>query len=610
MITFQLTNDERTRNIYEELPGCPKPPIITFPEFDYLITSDYSGIQYKKLPKWALKAWWTIIGFRAFYNQLPQRIETLLREREVNGPLNGLVHAGSGALEDDPRNSGPIERAASLILAMYNLYEDIASGNFEPDRHQGQVLEMGHYLNLFSTCFIVENGRPRIFKSTNTSQITVIIDGRFYSLKVGDLRPGTELKQLKGALVDIVQRARRSGARPSSPSPGLLTCANDSTQLMIFSKLQECEINARSLLTLRHSFITLCLDLDSYPSSATEATLAAQSRNCGNRWFHSSFQFVVFGNGSASLISHPGAYLPGDTAIRAAHEIQARALKYYEGREAAGEYAPLPPAQELEWEIDQELIARARRDIELVMDEQQASFEILNIGKSYFDLRNLPAVPVFIVALQMTIKRLTGKMSVIRQFLSMSKYRCMSMTTAVVTTKEVIDFVNYMEKGVVQSERAIMLLRRAVDSQLEECRTVRKYPPFQLVFELFVRSDKKSNKRSRRMRAFVASRVVGLAFKAGLFKYSPVDVVVSHPRIYPKFSILGRPGIRIPYVTDFGLHYQIHDNKIMATVMPSLNWSIPNGDLIAALEESLGQIQTVINNAQTDYTAVNGAMRV
>jgi hypothetical protein len=73
---------------------------------------------------------------------------------------------------------------------------------------------------------------------------------------------------------------------------------------------------------------------------------------------------------------------------------------------------------------------------------------------------------------------------------------------------------------------------------------------------------------------------------------------ISHPRVYPDVSIVGRPGVRVPYVMDFALHYQIHDQKIVMTIMPSLNWAIPNVDLVASLQKSFEEIQTVINGAR------------
>jgi hypothetical protein len=47
--------------------------------------------------------------------------------------------------------------------------------------------------------------------------------------------------------------------------------------------------------------------------------------------------------------------------------------------------------------------------------------------------------------------------------------------------------------------------------------------------------------------------------------------------------MLGRPGVRLPYVRYFALHYQMLDDRTRLTVMPGPSWKISNADLAAAL---------------------------
>ena len=68
------------------------------------------------------------------------------------------------------------------------------------------------------------------------------------------------------------------------------------------------------------------------------------------------------------------------------------------------------------------------------------------------------------------------------------------------------------------------------------------------------------------------------------------DIMISHPKIFDKVPVIGRPGIKIPYTRYFGLHYQIFSNKIVITMMPGLNWKVPNDEFIKILEESLHKI--------------------
>jgi hypothetical protein len=110
-------------------------------------------------------------------------------------------------------------------------------------------------------------------------------------------------------------------------------------------------VNRESLYALRHSFLTLCLDLDSYPLSDAEVAFEGHSGNSGNRWFHSSLQLVVFGNAKACAICNFSTYLDGNTMMRAASELQKRAAACPIGEGAKSDFDSLPAATELKWKF-------------------------------------------------------------------------------------------------------------------------------------------------------------------------------------------------------------------------------------------------------------------
>ena len=83
-----------------------------------------------------------------------------------------------------------------------------------------------------------------------------------------------------------------------------------------------------------------------------------------------------------------------------------------------------------------------------------------------------------------------------------------------------------------------------------------------------------------------------MAMKA--LKSPQKEILVSHPDIYPEISVFGRPGVRLPYVKYYGLHYQIMDDRIVITMMPGFNWKIPNVEFIRELEASLEKIRSII----------------
>jgi len=187
----------------------------------------------------------------------------------------------------------------------------------------------------------------------------------------------------------------------------------------------------------------------------------------------------------------------------------------------------------------------------------------------------------------------------IEQFLTMSKYRCMDLVTAVVTTPEVKRFVDYVDSGDVQCDRATALVQEAVNSQALACRKARRYLPLDEILSLFVLSRKGIRQLYVLFIVILAAMLLRLL---GLFK--PVrrrEVVVSHPTIYPQVPVVGRPGIRLPYVKYFALHYQMLEDRTIVTVMPSVSWTIPNAELIAVLRENLERIQLIIRGEQGDY---------
>ncbi len=368
----------------------------------------------------------------------------------------------------------------------------------------------------------------------------------------------------------------------------LLTGASNKTQRRAFARLQRSSINRESLYFLRHSFLTLCLDFDLNPPSYAEAAKIAQIGNCSNRWYHSSLQLVVFGNAKTCVICNYSTYLDGNTMMRGAAELQRRAITYQVNHGKAKTSHNLVQPIKLQWSFNKSFIKQAQRDIQWVKDDQTATFEIEYIGTTFFSDHKLAPVPTFILALQMTANHFVGKSVKITQLLSMSKYRCMDLEIAIVTTPEVERFVKYMGKKDMQPEEADRLLREAINSQQRECRRSRRYLPVPRMFPLFL----ESKKGIRRLYIQLVGKVAFLLLKGlGLIESINTDTMISHPEIYPEVPIVGRPGIRLPYVKYFGLHYQILRNKIIVTMMPALQWKVSNEKFIAVLTENLERIK-------------------
>jgi len=581
---------ERTRDIFEHIPAYAQPPLIPLPRPGDTEPLRRLGIELTPLSRGIVRAAMALSGFRRFQGDLPGRLEDLLRHTELRGAaLFAPVISGTLALRDDPQTADPLRRAAALLRAVRSLREDVVNGTLPADEVRGRPLEMGQYPNLFGTSLMVEGERSRMFKSTDTEHLAIIAGRRFFRLHAAALGWDSSTAGLEHALRALVRTVGEQPLVSEEQSPGVLTCANHPTQLRILSELGRHPENARSLRALRHSVATLCLDLEHSPANDAEAALLAHAGNCANRWYHSSLQIVVFGNAKVCLICSFSAYLDGNTMMRAAAEIQRRGAGFAtDAARAAPDAQPLS-AEELRWNIPRRYFLQASREFGRVRDNQQATFEMRAFGCEFFERLDLDPVPGFILALQAVGNRLTGREPRITQFLAMSRYRCGDLITAVVSTPEVLAFVKALEGPGLERAAARALAQAAVESQTAVIRSARQQLPIEAVMGLFLHTR---GRIARVWAAAVGGIAGGLLRALGLHRRQPREILVSHPEIYPEVTIVGRPGVRLPYVNCFGLHYQIMEDRTVVTFMPGVRWTASNADVAAEIEESLRQIQS------------------
>lgn len=567
---------ERTRDLYEAVGGYPAPPLLPLPGPEDLDSLERMGLVPGSTSRRLVRAAMRATGFDTFLEELPRTAEGFLRTHNARLPgLCGPAMGATLALEDDPRGLPPLQRAATLLLAARELYDDLVAGRLPPEA-RGVLTEMGQWPNLFGTSLVVEGGTPRLFKCAHPARLSVSVARRLYSLPVAPL--GTELgvEALEASLAALVQTSRDAGRAAQAPAAGLLTCASDGTQLDLFRELEKRPVNRHSLALLRQGFLTLCLDLDHHPATDAEAAFLAQSGNCGNRWFHSSLQLVVFGNGKACLICNFAAYLDGNTMMRAGSELWRRASGCRVGTQAVG--SALPPAEELRWELAPGMLRRATRELRLMLDNQQATFELPGLGRRVFAERGLAPVPAFTLAVQMAARRLTGRTPSTTQLLGRARYRCMGITTASVTTPEVARFLESMDAA---------LLEEALASHRRECRQERDRLALPVVFPWFVESQPGWR---RRYVLLVAGVLLRSLRKRGLLRSTEPDIILSHPDIHPGVSVVGRPGTRITQARCFGLHYQLMEERTVLTLMPAALWPVPNVELVEELRGCLARL--------------------
>lgn len=581
-----LEQGERSRLVYEELPGYLKPPVVPVrrfsdPDFFWPVDLRPSGPA-----RSAANLLARLSGYTRFMRDLPDSLEERLRSTNLRLPvLCSPVVSATAALEDDPRSPGPFLRAASLILAARAFHDDLYSGRLPQDTSRGLPLEMGQYANLFGTSVVVDSGPVRIFKTLDVDHVLVILRGRMFIVEIGgggEVCPATRLART----LSVLAGGEGGDNSPVAHSPGLLTFASDQTQREAFRKLAASPVNRLSLRGIRHTLLTLCLDLESAPADSEEAALIAHSGNSANRWFHSSLQIVVFGNGRACAIFNFTAYLDGNVMMRAASELQRRGTEYplASGNGTVSSTSHLQP---LPFDLPAALLQKAELDAQRIRDDQQATFTLNGVGRDAFARHGVSPVQAFVVALELAARRLIGRCANIEQFISMASHRCMDLVSPNVATPRLREFVEKVVAGWVGGEEAGAEVKRICAELDAYTRSARRYLPTDSALALFLDSRGPLGKAG----LLLLAPLLAVLFKSsGSLKKLRRQIVISHPAIVPGVPLLGRPGVKLPYAEYFGLHYQMLADRTVVTVMPGVTWRIANKALIDTLHEEMRRI--------------------
>jgi hypothetical protein len=579
---------QRSQAFFEDFPLCPSPPPIPVQALDDPRALKALFVEDVPLARALVRAAFLATGYARFLRRLPERLDTVLEAAAQIAAIGPTV-AATMALVDDPVQQDPFVRAAAMLKACWHMHAAIRAGEFKPDLNKGQPLEMRQYLNLFGTSIVFEHGAFRVSKTADVSHILVLARGKSYVVDFDRNGESSSVRAIADALKAVWTLA--AADEPGS-SPGMLgTLSSVSLELQTegFRAGLEDPVNVRSYEAITNTFLTLCLDLEHTPHSYAEAAAAAHSGNCANRWFHASLQLVVFANAKACVIYDFNAGLGGNTMSRAAAEIHRRSLPWSVLRTAGAASEPAR-IHKVRWNPGALSLDRARADLIQVLDDQQATFELMGHGRAAFASNGLDPVPAFAIAVQLAVLRLTGRFARVRQFISLTKYRGQSVALAEVSTPEMAAVVQALSQPPQPAAVLRRLIEAAIEAQLTQNRQTRS--GMSVARSLMLFRVVQTGVRGR-----YVELVLGNTFKLlsalNLRRMVPTDIALSHPGLFPEVPVMGRPGIRLPYLKGFGLHYLIWDDRITLTIMPSTTWRIPNGALAAELDACLGLIAGV-----------------
>lgn len=506
-------------------------------------------------------------GFAAYLEAMRKDPEALARElRRANlraSLASPLSDSATMLLADEGGEVDPLDRAARLVAAALELRSDLLAGRL-PSTDKGHPLEMGQFPNLFGTSTKVGSRGEQLVRNPSPRSIAVIVAGRFHVLELGLDRDPMPLGELRASLHRIVGRAR--GPTPPATA-GTVSAAGDEARVRAFDELERSPTSRASLAELAQVALVLCLDTE-HPAGDVGSWFHA--RNVANRWYNASLQLVVAGDASAAVILNYRCYLDGNVMTSFGEYVWARARALA----GAGAGEPRPESiRELHWEISPQTLERCRSSIAPIVHPGRTTIRLEDVGRAAMVRSGLAPDAVFTHALMLAVRRLTGRVPRVTQYLAMNRFRSMGITTAMVTTapaRRAIEAVRSgSEAGGVQA-----LVHRAAREHAALQEASRSSAPLSALIRLYLAQAPR--------RAIVSFRLLGLLAP-------PVEIQISHPRLRPGIVRIGRPGVSRRAIRDFAGHYSIGEHHTELIVMPSRAMRYSVDDLELELRSALDE---------------------
>ena len=567
--------------VYEPFPGYQEPEIAPLPPLDDPEELRQMRIRPTSVGKTILRGFWKLSGFWRFYKNLqPENLEYMLRTTNLRTPgLFAPVISATVLLHPSQHKTIDwLDRATALILAAWQVKNDVFNGKIAQDFWKNKPLEMGQYANLFGSILDVGQRPINLWKNPHASDILVLVHGNFFVIPF--VQDFAELRRYLAECVTAGRKKMEMVAR----SPGWLTAANNRVQLAYWSRLLKNASNRNTFEKIKQTFITICLDDAITVSDEQTAARWIHIGNPGNRFYLVGTQLVVLQSGEAGAIMNFTANIDGNPMSRFADEIYRRSEALLsELPTTSASIEKSTPPEILHWQIPDTVLHKAQKQIQSIIDLQPHTFVLKGLGKKAWGPVRKDAIPWFVMALMYTGYQLTGSVPVVEQFVSLAHFRCMGLTRQVVTGPECHHAFQLMEKN-PDSKECWQALLKCIEQQKIRIRQARRFLPLSTLEGLYVRRISKGKQRWFFL-LFHLRRLL-LRFTGNRLSL-PTDLLISHPRIFPSYTIIGRPGVRLPYVRQFGLHYQIHEDKTVLIFMPGKQWRIPNAVVARRLEQNL-----------------------
>jgi hypothetical protein len=530
---------------------------------NYVAKSESHGKYFKKLTS----IWVKLVGMKKFTQGINPTTEACRHyfksHDEATGYSDSLVSiCYSILLKDHKKPVNMEERAASLICATMDFYQDFKSGQLPADKYKEDFLEMGQYANLFGTSL-----RPgkvdTVYKTQNQDYIIIVLGGEYFKLDLGD--GPVNFEEIKNALKEVVKGSSTSGLSYLSLLP----------RAQVYKTFKKLEIKDRaSLETLYNAFFVVCLDADKSPKDLESASLKLYTGNLRNRWFPASLQIVVFKNGKAGFVLNNRNYVDGNIGSRFASEVQQRSLKI-ENVPANKKLSVTP----IKFHLDKKEIEKAKEQVSNFVCKEQVFFEMKGIGSNDFRSKGINPATAFELALAAAALKLSKRQLKVLQLLICNIFESHGLAYGYIATQESKDFSTYINRPNWENKKAKEYFLKACDAHKLAQRKGRKGMSFFPILDMFI------------MQASLWQKfLTGILFLLGGDFSHKTDAMTSHPLYLPEIASFGRPGALLPYLKEFGLHYLIHQDRIELIYMPSPHTTFNYPELTKEIENRLKDI--------------------
>lgn len=506
------------------------------------------------------------------FRENPKAFEWALRTINTRKPVASFRSlSATSVLQDEARPSTALDRAARLVTAAYEFYQEIKNGTAQQDIYRDRPMEMGQYRNLFGTCIHPSGTTLDVYKTQQDNYIAVFYKGAAYRVDVADRSGPKSTEEILAALKGIVE-SRQS----HEPYPiGVFSGGKPLRRIRNMFALRRHETNRESLSVLSDALFTLCLDLHLEPATYADTAFQTHSGNLGNRWFFSSVQLVVFGNSRASVLNSFSCTLDGNTMARFGSELYRRAQAIDiapRGRATA------PKATELQWRVPREAWRKTHAEDLREICHQPVYYEIPSMGDDFFRSQGFRPDGIFNLAVLLTAAEFMGYTPNILEHVSLAVYRNMGLNMSGIGTPEARRFVDAVISGSDDSKTRELLLAalNVHAAQIRKARNVTDTMPLMML----------------------NASMTGMLHKPFAFALLQLaldcDIITSQPKLLEGVEFVSRAGACLSYLRVLGLHYHILPDRITTTIMPSVPQKFAAQAFGPRVEKNLKRIANIL----------------